>query len=95
MEPTLLIGDHFLINKLVYKKGMPKRGDIIVFKYPKNPEIAYLKRMIGEPGDKVEIIERTVYINNKPLKENYVQYIDPNSALEHYGPINVHPNNTS
>ena len=89
MEPTLLIGDHFLVGKLIYKTTEPKRGDIIVFKYPRNPEIAYIKRLVGEPGNKVEIIGRIVYINGNPLKENYTQYIDPRSVNEHYGPVSV------
>jgi signal peptidase I len=91
MEPTLLIGDHFLAGKLIYKTTEPKRGDIIIFKYPRNPESAMVKRLVGEPGDKLEIIERTVYINGKPLKEEYAHYIDPSSAYQHYGPINVPP----
>lgn len=91
MEPTLLIGDHLLAGKLRNKKTEPKRGDILIFKYPKNPEITYLKRLVGKPGEKVEIIERTVYINGKPLKEDYVQYLDPGSAYQHYGPVSVPP----
>ena len=100
MESNLLIGDHLLVNKFVYglhsgflSKLLPykniKRGDVIVFKYPNNPEVAYVKRLIGEPGDKVEMIGRTVYINGQPLKENYTQYIDRGSIYEHYGPYNV------
>jgi signal peptidase I len=92
MEPTLLIGDHFLAGKLIFKTTAPKRGDIIIFKYPRNPESAMVKRLIGEPGDKVEIIERNVYINGNPLKEDYAQHIDPSSAYQHYGPIAVPSN---
>jgi signal peptidase I len=89
MEPTLFIGDHVLVNKLFYKTAKPKRGDLIVFKYPNDPKVAYIKRLIGEPGDKVEIAGRTVYINNAPLKETYTKYIDPNSVNEHFGPYIV------
>jgi signal peptidase I len=100
MESNLLIGDHLLVNKFVYGlysgpleklfpyKGL-KRGDVIVFKYPLSPETAYVKRLIGLPGDKVEMIGRTVYINGKPLQESYTQYIDPGSVYEHYGPFYV------
>jgi signal peptidase I len=91
MEPTLLIGDHLLAGKLIYKTTEPARGDIIIFKYPRNPESAMVKRLVGEPGDKLEIIERTVYINDKPLKEEYAHYIDLSSAYQNYGPINVPP----
>jgi signal peptidase I len=91
MEPTLLIGDHFVIGKLAYKTTEPKRGDLIVFKYPPKPEVPYIKRLIGEPGDKVEMIGRIVYINSHPLKEDYAQYIDPGSVYQHYGPVSVPP----
>jgi signal peptidase I len=100
MESNLLIGDHLLVNKFVYgiNSGVwskilptkePKRGDVIVFKYPNDTEIAYVKRLIGMPGDKVEMIGRTVYINGQALKENYTQYIDPESIYRHYGPYHV------
>lgn len=100
MESNLLIGDHLLVNKFVYGlhdgwlwKLLPykdlKRGDVIVFKYPKSPDTAYVKRLIGLPGDRVEMIGRTVYINGKPLEEKYTQYIDPASVYGQYGPIEV------
>jgi signal peptidase I len=100
MESNLLIGDHLLVNKFVYglQDGvlskilpyrMPKRGDVIVFKYPNSPEVAYVKRLMGMPGDKLEMTGRTLYINGQPLKEDYTQYIDPGSVKEHFGPYNV------
>ena len=101
MESNLLIGDHLLVNKFVYgipQAGFlgkilpykaPKHGDVIVFKYPLSPEVAYVKRLIGMPGDKVEMIGHTVYINGQPLKETYTQYIDPGSIYERFGPYNV------
>jgi len=100
MESNLLIGDHLLVNKFVYglHSGFlsrllpykdPKRGDVIVFKYPNSPEVAYVKRLIGMPGDKVEMTGRTVYVNGQALKENYTQYIDASSIYEHYGPYPV------
>jgi signal peptidase I len=83
MKSTLLIGDHLFVNKFVY--GMPpgllgkllpysepKRGEVIVFKYPNDPEVAYVKRLVGMPGDTVEMIGRTVYINGEKLNENYI-----------------------
>jgi len=102
MESNLLIGDHLLVNKFIYglhpsflSKVLPfkdpQRGDVIVFKYPSNPEVAYVKRMIGMPGDTIEMVGRTVYVNGKALDEGYTQYIDPNSIYEHYGPITVAP----
>jgi len=100
MESNLLIGDHLLVNKFVYGlqdgfvgKISPykdlKRGDVIVFKYPLSPEVAYVKRLIGLPGDKVEMVGRTVFINGQALKEPYTQYIDPGSIYERFGPYNV------
>jgi signal peptidase I len=100
MESNLLIGDHLLVNKFVYglHSGrlahiLPfkelKRGDVIVFKYPQSPEVAYVKRLIGLPGEKVEMVGRTVYINGQPLKEGYTQYIDAGSIYEKYGPFQV------
>ncbi len=76
MENTLQVGDHILVNKLVYgfkipffKKnivpfGEPKRGDVIVFEFPKDKKKDYVKRVIGLPGDRFEIKNNKVYINN-------------------------------
>jgi signal peptidase I len=101
MESNLLIGDHLLVNKFVYGVHpqrslwnlLPykqlKRGDVIVFKYPNSPEVAYVKRLIGLPGEKVEMVGRTVYINGAPLKEDYTQYIDSSSLYDHHGPFQV------
>ncbi len=101
MESNLLIGDHLLVNKFVYGlhpsgffyKLLPykdlKRGDVIVFKYPNSPEVAYVKRLIGLPGEKLEMIGRTIYINGQPLNEPYTQYIDPGSTYEHFGPYYI------
>lgn len=57
MQPTLLIGDFILVNKLVYRVSEPRRGDIVVFKYPVNPSLDYIKRIIAGPGDTVEFVE--------------------------------------
>lgn len=77
MLPTIQIGDHLLVNKMAYdlkipftdivvtKTGTPKRGDIIVFKYPKDPSINFVKRLIAVPGDEVEIVNGLVKISGK------------------------------
>jgi signal peptidase I len=103
MESNLLIGDHLLVNKFAYglhPSGFlykllpykdPKRGDVFVFKYPNSPEVAYVKRLMGMPGDKLEMNGRTLYVNGKPLTEKYTQYIDPESVYSHYGPYHVGP----
>lgn len=51
----------------LYKSGMPKRGDVVVFKYPKDTSFNYVKRLIGEPGDKIEVINKVVYVNDTPI----------------------------
>jgi signal peptidase I len=100
MESNLLIGDHLLVNKLAYgitpgflakllPYRTPRRGDVIVFKYPNNPEVAYVKRLIGMPGDKVEMVGRQIFINGEALEEDYTQYIDADSVYRHYGPYEV------
>jgi signal peptidase I len=102
MESNLLIGDHLLVNKFVYglNSGFlskllpykePKRGDVIVFKYPESPETAYVKRLMGMPGEKIEMINRVLYINDKPLKEDYTQYIYEESKNRQQGPYYVPP----
>jgi signal peptidase I len=89
METTLLIGDHLLVNKHIYRTSEPKRGDLVVFRYPLRPEVSYVKRLIGLPGDTVEMVGRAVYVNGESLKEKYAQYVDPGSINEHYGPYHV------
>jgi len=74
MQPTLYEKDFVLVNKLVYRFDQPKRGDVIVFKPPRDPEgEPYVKRVIGLPGDKVKIAAGQVYINDIPLQEPYIQ----------------------
>ncbi len=82
MEPTLLIGDHLLVNKFVYggngawyERALPYReigrGDIIVFKFPYDDHPHYVKRVIGLPRDRVRIVDQQVYVNGQPLSEPY------------------------
>ncbi|OGT30501.1 MAG: signal peptidase I [Gammaproteobacteria bacterium RBG_16_51_14] len=81
MMPTLLIGDFILVNKydygirlpvLNYKiidRGTPERGDIVVFRYPEDPGIPFIKRIVGLPGDKVAYYDKTLYINSLPVSQ--------------------------
>jgi signal peptidase I len=112
MENNLLIGDHLLVNKFVFAPTVTslerallpidpiRRGDIIVFKYPEEPERDFIKRVIGLPGDTLELRNKRVYINDTMLNEPYVHYLVPpdeeGSGGEfdvrvQYGPVTVPP----
>ena len=112
MENNLLIGDHLLVNKFVFgptlsrvdRAVLPVRdirhGDILVFKYPIDPQRDFIKRVVGLPGDTIELKAKKVYINNQPLDEPYVHFLTPASeggevtsmdVRERYGPVTVPP----
>jgi signal peptidase I len=85
MEPTLLVGDHLLVNKFIfggrdswYEKVLPyrpiRRGDIIVFKFPFQDHPHYVKRVIGVPGDRIKIVDQQVYRNGQKLTEAYAYH---------------------
>ena len=88
MEQNLLIGDHLLVNKFVFGPALSpieravlpmkdiKRKDVIVFKYPEEPERDFIKRVIGLPGETVELRNKRVFINGKQLEEPYVYYLE-------------------
>ena len=88
MENTLLIGDHIFVNKFLYgyhipytngrvlQFASPKRGDIIVFLFPEDPRKDFIKRVIGLPGETLEIRNKVVLINGKPLHEDYTRFAD-------------------
>jgi signal peptidase I len=115
MENNLLIGDHLLVNKFIFGPTesrlerilLPvkqlKREDIVVFKYPEEPERDFIKRVIGLPGETVEVREKKVFINGKALTEPYAHYLEPVATpsefhevtsfdvRERYGPVTVPP----
>jgi signal peptidase I len=72
MEPTLISGEYVIVSRLSYRLGSPQRGDIIVFHYPRNPQEEYIKRVIGLPGDQVEVKNGAVYVNGQRLLESYL-----------------------
>ncbi|OGD13029.1 MAG: signal peptidase I [Candidatus Aminicenantes bacterium RBG_16_66_30] len=115
MEPTLLVGDFLLVNKIAYAHPrLPlensilanrpiERGSIVVFKYPKDLTKDFVKRVIALEGEKVEIREKQVFINDKPLDEPYKVHIDSevhskndvynydDVIRDNYGPVTVPP----
>ena len=116
MENNLLIGDHLLVNKFMFAPtdsaierallpiGTIRRGDILVFKYPVEPDRDFIKRVIGLPGETLEMKEKKVYINGTPLDEPYVHFLEEphhsaelsevtsSDVRENYGPVTVPPN---
>ena len=72
MAPTLEDQDRLIVNKLAYRIGEPRRGDIVMLYYPLNPEKSFVKRVIAEEGDTVRIVDGRVYVNDIPLKDDYV-----------------------
>ncbi len=117
MENNLLIGDHLLVNKFIYAPtdsglehallpiGTIRRGDVLVFKYPVEPDRDFIKRVIGLPGETLELKDKKIYINGAPLDEPYVHFLEPPHARgselsevtssdvrENYGPVTVPPN---
>jgi signal peptidase I len=109
MKPNLLVGDHLIVNKFIFAptaSGLERallpmrpieRGDIIVFKYPEEPERDFIKRVIGLPGDTLELQNQTVLINGQALTEPYAHYLFPPAAegqmegdlRRRYGPVTV------
>jgi signal peptidase I len=110
MENNLLIGDHLLVNKFVFGSTptpleetiLPvreiRRGDVVVFKYPEQPERDFIKRVIGLPGETIELRNKRVYVNGNPLDEPYVHFLEPSHGAsevtsfdvrERYGPVTV------
>ncbi|MFB3819413.1 MAG: signal peptidase I [Candidatus Methylomirabilales bacterium] len=93
MLPTLQIGDHILVNKFLYSFRDIRRGDIIVFKFPQDESRDFIKRVIGLPGETIEIRGTQVLVDGKPLEEPYAVY--SGSALarsldrDRYGPVTV------
>lgn len=86
MYPTLIEAERVMVNKLVYRFDNPRLGDIVVFEFV--PSRDFIKRVIGVEGDKIEIINGRLYINNKLLDEPYLL---ENMEVYNYGPVIVPP----
>jgi signal peptidase I len=98
MEGSLLKGDFVLVNKLAYRFGEPKTGDIIIFDYPLNPSKTFMKRIIAESGETVEIINKILYIDGAIVVPPYpIKHIDPQiypaeySNRDNFGPFEIPP----
>jgi signal peptidase I len=112
MEPNLLVGDHLLVNKFVFAPTLGRveravlpirsveRGDVLVFKFPEEPERDFIKRVIGLPGETLELRNQVIYINGAPLVEPYAHYQLPpagqgalggenGDVRRRYGPVTV------
>ena len=75
MEPSFYDKEYLIVNEITYRFNEPQRGEVIVFKYPKNPRQYYIKRIIGLPGETIEIRDGKVYINNEILGEEYIKLL--------------------
>ena len=105
MLDTLLIGDHLLVNKFLYGTRIPftdkvilpieepADGDVIVFEFPEDTSKDFIKRIIGAPGDVLEMKDKVVYRNGQKLDEPYVKHTDPGiqARRDNFGPITVPP----
>jgi signal peptidase I len=110
MEPNLLVGDHLLVNKFVFAPtlaGVERtllpmrpivRGDVVVFKFPEDPERDFIKRIIGLPGETIEVKGTQVLVNGAAIAQPFAHFLlphDPNAPVndgdprEHYGPVTV------
>ncbi|MFH1076340.1 MAG: signal peptidase I [Pseudomonadota bacterium] len=111
MQPTLDIGDHILVNKFIYgikipltntkvfSGKSPQRGDIIVFEYPKDPDKDYIKRVVGLPGDTIEIRDKKITLNGKAFDDGHGVYSDMQilpafiAPRDNFGPVTVPSHN--
>ena len=104
MLQTLLVGDHLLASKFsygvkvpftnyyVYKGSDPQRGEIIIFEYPNDPSVDYIKRIVGVGGDVIEVRGKQLYRNGEAVKESYARFTQPDRVepvRDNFGPVTV------
>jgi len=99
MKPTLLVGDYIVVGMNYYKKNDPKRNDLVVFVYPLDPSKDYIKRVIGLPGDRLQIVDKKVFINGTLCEIPQAVHTNPriqpapvqagDSPRDNFGPLVV------
>lgn len=89
MKETLLVGDHILVNKFLYRFTPPKLFDVIVFKYPWENNRDFIKRIVALPGDRVEVRDQQVFVNDRLVKEPYAEYKARRPRPSQFGPVVV------
>lgn len=72
MRPTLLNGERLVVNKFIYRFKTPQRGDVLVFRYPKDPSRDFIKRVIAVPGDTIEMKDGRIFLNSQLQNEGYI-----------------------
>src|SRR5207244_102609 len=107
MSPTILVGDHFFLDKLGFAANYPEsvqkylpvrpihRGEIVALWSPENPNTRLVKRVVGLPGETLEVRHRSVYVNGNRLEEPYTVHIDPREMgrRDNFGPVIIPPDN--
>ena len=104
MVKTLLVGDHLLESKFsygikipfthtyIYKGEDPVKGDIIIFEYPNDPSVDYIKRIVGTPGDTIEVRNKQLFRNGEAVKESFIRFTEPDRiqpVRDNFGPVTV------
>ena len=91
MVPTLQVGDHIIVDKWAFKDKSPERGDLVVFRFPKNRDLDFIKRSVAIEGDLIEIRNKVLYINGDDVDEPYTVFIDDNilPTRDNFGPFPV------
>lgn len=98
MVPSLLPGDHLLVDKFTYRKNKPQRGDVVIFPFPADPSKPFVKRLIGLEGDIIEVRNKQLYINNEAYAEDYIVHNERDTIpasiqpRDFFGPITIPPN---
>jgi signal peptidase I len=96
MEPSIEAGDYLVCDLVYYRTHSPRRGDIVIFKYPRDEDIDYIKRVVGLPGDTVELRKNTLYVNEQKVDEGYTVYggngDGPALPPRNYGPYFISEN---